>query len=77
MRILLDTCAVIDLITDSDSLDKGFWDIYDDPENIPFASFETAKELVVSFNNKRLLSKCWKTAYYFSCNSRASDTVVE
>jgi len=24
MRILLDTCAVIDLITDSDSLDKGF-----------------------------------------------------
>ena len=34
MRILLDTCAVIDLITDSDSLDKGFWDIYDDPENI-------------------------------------------
>ena len=62
MKLLLDTCAVIDLVTAPDSLDKGFWDIYDDPENIPFASFETAKELVVSFNNNRFLSKYWKTA---------------
>ena len=27
-----------------------------------FASFETARELVVHFNNKTLLSKHWKTA---------------
>lgn len=62
MRLLLDTCAVIDLITDSDYLDNSFWNIYDDPENIPFASVETARELVVSYNNKRLLSKYWNSA---------------
>lgn len=62
MRLLLDTCAIIDLMTDPHSLDKGFWDIFDDPENIPYASFETARELVVHYNNKELLSKYWETA---------------
>ena len=61
-RLLLDTCAVIDLITSSDETDVEFWDIYDDPDTMPYASFETARELVVLFNNKKLLSKYWKTA---------------
>ena len=39
-----------------------FWDIYDEPDTMPYASFETARELVVHFNNKRLLSKHWQTA---------------
>lgn len=62
MRLLLDTCAVIDLMTDPDSLDQGFKDLYDDPENIPYVSAETERELVVHYNNKRLLSKYFKTA---------------
>lgn len=62
MRILLDTCAVIDLMTDSNSLDQGFKDIYDDPENIRYISAETERELIVAFNNKRLLSNYFKTA---------------
>jgi len=61
-RLLLDTCAVIDLITSLRETDVEFWDIYDDPDTMPYASFETARELVVLFNNKKLLSKYWQTA---------------
>ena len=61
-RLLLDTCAVIDLITSSDETDVEFWNIFDDPDTMPYASFETARELVVHFNNKTLLSKHWQTA---------------
>ena len=61
-RLILDTCAVIDLITSTDTTELEFWDIIDDPEVMLFASFETARELVVHFNNKALLSKHWQTA---------------
>ena len=61
-RLLLDTCAVIDLITSPRTTELEFWDIFDDPETMPYISFETACELVVHFNNKRLLSKHWQTA---------------
>ena len=43
MRLLLDTCVIIDWLT-------------------LYVSAETARELIVSFNNKKLLSKYWKTA---------------
>jgi PIN domain nuclease of toxin-antitoxin system len=59
---MLDTCAVVDLITSSDFTALDFWDVLDAPDTMPFASFETARELVVLFNNKKLLSKHWKTA---------------
>lgn len=42
-RLLLDTCAVIDLITSLRETDVEFWDIYDDPDTMPYASFETAR----------------------------------
>ena len=61
-RLILDTCAVIELITSSDATELEFWNIIDDPNVMLFASFETARELVVHFNNKTLLSKHWKTA---------------
>ena len=61
-RLLLDTCAVIDLITSPRETDVEFWDIFDDPDTMPYASFETARELVVHFNNKTLQSKHWQTA---------------
>ena len=62
MRLMLDTCVVIDLLTDMDNLNQGAQDIIDDRNNQFFASAETMRELVVHFNNKRLLSKYWKTA---------------
>lgn len=61
-RLILDTCAVIDLITSSDTTDLDFWELYDAPDTMVYASFETARELIVHFNNKRLLAKHWHTA---------------
>ena len=62
MRLLLDTCAVIDILTDPENLGTGAVDLVRDPNNMLFASFETLRELIVHFNNKRLLSRQWKTA---------------
>ena len=62
MRLLLDSCAVFDLLTDLDNLGKGAMDLIEDPEVQLFASFETMREIVVHFNNKELLSKRWKRA---------------
>ena len=61
-RLMLDTCAVIDMLVDFDGLDQSIVAILEDPENVLYASFETMRELVVHFNNKKLLSKQWKTA---------------
>ena len=57
MRLMLDTCVVIDLLTDYENLGKGALDILGDAENTLFASCETMRELVVHFNNKRLLNR--------------------
>ena len=62
MRLMLDTCVVIDLLTDIEKLGKGALSLIDDPANTLFASVETIRELVVHFNNKKLLSKRWKSA---------------
>ena len=62
MRILLDTCVIIDWLTDTDLFDDSVWDILNDPNNKLYVSTETARELIVSFNNKMLLSKYWKSA---------------
>ena len=59
---MLDTCVIIDLLTDVDSLSKGVLDLLGDPENTLFASSESMRELVVHFNNKRLLSHYFKTS---------------
>ena len=57
---MLDTCAIIDLLTDIEGMSKGARDIIDDPENVLFASVESMRELVVHFNNKKLLSRYFK-----------------
>lgn len=62
MRLLLDTCVIIEWLTDPDSIGDEVWDIVNDPRTKLYVSAETARELIVSFNNKRLLSKYWKTA---------------
>ena len=62
MRLMLDTCAIIDLLTDMETLGKGAIALIDDPENVLFASAESMRELVVHFNNKRLLNRHYKTS---------------
>ena len=62
MRLMLDTCAVFDLLTDVDGISKAALDIMGDPQNILFASCETMRELVVLFNHKKISSKRFKTA---------------
>ncbi len=62
MRIILDTCVIIDWATDEEKLSDGVWDLLDDPENRLFISAETVRELVVNFNNKHFLTKYWKTS---------------
>ena len=62
MRLLLDTCVIIDWLTDSDSFDRNVWDILNDPDNRLYISAETQRELIVSFHNKKFLTKVWKTA---------------
>lgn len=59
MRMLLDTCVIIDWATDPQALDDGVWDIIDDPENRIYISAETVRELVVNYNSKKLLTKYW------------------
>ena len=59
---MLDTCAIIDLLTDMDNLGKGAQALIEDPENILFASAESMRELVVHFNNKKLLNRYFKTS---------------
>ena len=62
MRLLLDTCVIIDWLADPDSIGDEVWDIINDSQYKLYVSAETARELIVSFNNKKLLSKYWKTA---------------
>ena len=62
MRLLLDTCVIIEWLTDPDSIGDEVWDIINEPRCKLYVSVETARELIVSFNNKNLLPKYWKTA---------------
>lgn len=62
MRILLDTCVIIDWLTDTDPFDRNVWDILNDPDNRLYISAETQRELIVSFNNRKFLTRYWQTA---------------
>jgi len=62
MRLLLDTCVIIEWLTDPDSIGDEVWDIINEPRCKLYVSAETARELIVFFNNKNLLPKYWKTA---------------
>ena len=59
-RLMLDTCVVVDLLLDPDGLDRSVVAILEDPEYSLCASFETMRELVVLFNNKKIFSHHWK-----------------
>ena len=59
---MLDTCVIIDLLIDMDNLSRGAQKIIEDPDNVLFASAESMRELVVHFNNKKLLNRYFKNA---------------
>lgn len=59
---MLDTCVIIDLLVDVDNLTKGALDLLGDPDNVLFASAESMRELVVHFNNKKLLNRYFQNA---------------
>lgn len=61
-KLLLDTCVVIDMLLDFDGMDSFVRDFIEDPENDLCASFETMREIIVLFNNKKLLSRRWETS---------------
>lgn len=63
MRILIDTNIFLYKVTDIDSLSKDVQMILDDYSNIICMSTESLRELVVLFNNGKIVTKTWKTAH--------------
>ena len=61
-RLLLDTCIVVDMLINYNRLDRSVAELIEDYSCTRCASFETLRELVVLFNNKKIRSKQWKTA---------------
>lgn len=61
-RLMLDTCVVVDMLVNAAGFDKDVSAILEDPDYVQCASFETMRELVVLFNNKKIRSRQWKTA---------------
>lgn len=61
-RLMLDTCIVCDMLYKAKKMDSKVFDMFDDYSCTLYASFETLRELVVLFNNKKIRSKQWKKA---------------
>jgi len=62
MRYLIDTNIIVYLVGDPDLLDPNVKAILEEPDTLIYASVESARELVVAYNNKGLFSKRWKTS---------------
>lgn len=62
MRNLIDTNIIVYIISDPDSLDNDVKAIISDPDNTLYTSAESAKELVIAYRNKGLLTKQWGKA---------------
>lgn len=62
MRYLIDTNIIVYLVGDPDMLDNDVKAIIAEPDTMLYASVESARELVVAYNNKGLFAKRWKTA---------------
>ena len=62
MRYLIDTCIFINFALDKSLLSKDVLAILEDYDNIICVSAETPRELIIQYNNKKLVSKYWKSA---------------
>ena len=61
-RLMLDTCVVFEMLLDAQDMDSEVFKMLDSYGCTLYTSFETLRELVVLFNNKKIRSKQWKTA---------------
>lgn len=62
MRYLIDTCIFIHYVAERDRLSHDVLSILEDYDNTICVSAETPRELVIQFNNGKLVSRLWKTA---------------
>lgn len=62
MRILIDTCIFINFALDRSQLSKDVLALLEDYDNTICVSAETPRELVIQYNNKKLVSKYWKSS---------------
>ena len=62
MRYLIDTCIFIPYVAERDRLSHDVLSILEDYDNTICVSAETPRELVIQFNNGKLVSRLWKTA---------------
>ena len=59
---MLDTCIVLDMLYKPNKFDKKVFEMLDDYGCDLYVSFETLRELIVLFNNKKIRAKQWKSA---------------
>ncbi len=62
MRCLLDTNIFVYLATDVESLSKDVVTMIYDTDTLLYISAESVRELIIAYNNKKLLCNRWKTA---------------
>ena len=62
MRILIDTCIFIHLAIDKEQLSKDVLAMLTDYDNTICVSAETPRELIIQYNNGKVVSKFWKSA---------------
>ena len=62
MRILIDTCIFIHLAIDREQLSRDVMAMLTDYDNTICVSAETPRELIIQYNNGKLVSKFWKSA---------------
>lgn len=62
MRILIDTCIFINFALDRSLLSKDVLALLEDYDNTICVSAETPRELIIQYNNKKLVSRYWKSS---------------
>ncbi|MBQ8655543.1 MAG: type II toxin-antitoxin system VapC family toxin [Prevotella sp.] len=62
MRVLIDTCIFIHLAIDRDQLSDDVLAILTNYDNTICMSAETPRELIIQYNNGKVVSRFWKSA---------------
>lgn len=62
MRILIDTCIYIHFAIDRGLLSDDVMALLTDYDNVICVSAETPRELIIQYNNGKLVSKYWRSA---------------
>lgn len=62
MRLMLDTCAFIDAVTDPDILGNDILALLEDYSNTLIISSETVREVILKYKVKKVWTKKWYSA---------------